>query len=100
MTTTPTPHNERVEEILGRLRGASWYMSKEGKKGYFIDDETLTAHITSAITTLTAECEAREREICRKIFIEGVDWSEWGITREEAGEDFDAERKALTPPTV
>lgn len=91
MITTPTPHNERVEEILGRLRGASWYMSKEGKKGYFIDDETLTAHITSAITTYTTECEARGREQFLDYLIDHP-----GLNLEKVK----AYLQALTPPTV
>ena len=37
-----------------------------------------------------------ERAICRQIFIDEVDWSEWGCSNEEAGEDFDLARKELT----
>ena len=36
-----------------------------------------------------------ERAICRQIFIDKVDWSEWGITDEQAGKDFDSHRAAL-----
>lgn len=36
-----------------------------------------------------------ERSICRQIFIDEVDWAEWGMSDEDAGERFDEERTKL-----
>jgi len=39
-----------------------------------------------------------EHKKCRKVYVEGCDWSEWAISDEEASENFDIEYKLLTPP--
>lgn len=36
-----------------------------------------------------------ERKKCRQIFIDEVDWAEWGIDSDQAGEKFDEAREAL-----
>lgn len=52
-----------------------------------------------ALDILDQELDRREA-ICRKIFIEEVDWSEWGISDKEAGQEFDEALKlALLTPT-
>jgi len=40
---------------------------------------------------LETQQEARREvyEACREVFINEVDWSEWGVTDKEAGERFD-----------
>lgn len=47
------------------------------------------------VSSLLTNKIKEERAICRKIFIDNVDWSEWGVSDEEAGEDFDEARKEL-----
>lgn len=41
------------------------------------------------------EARKEERTICRKIYIDNVDWSEWAVSDEKAGELFDDARKKL-----
>ena len=45
-----------------------------------------------AIHQAVQAARLNEREICKQIYIDGADWSEWGIDDLEAGENFDEER--------
>lgn len=36
-----------------------------------------------------------ERKLCKQVYVDGCDWMEWGISDEEASEDFDIERDEL-----
>lgn len=37
-------------------------------------------------------------EKCRKIYIDGADWAEWGMSDDDAGEKFDEEIDLLSTP--
>jgi len=45
--------------------------------------------IRSSIRKAVKESLKEEKELCKKIFINEVDWGEWAISDEEAGEDFE-----------
>ena len=52
--------------------------------------------VQEAVQDAVQEVRLNEREICKQIYIDGADWSEWGIndllTHFDAGEKFDKER--------
>lgn len=59
-----------------------------------VNKKSLTSNaILTFIESEQALLKERERAICRQIFIDEVDWSEWGVSAKEAGETFD---EALT----
>ena len=52
--------------------------------------------VIETLTTLITAVERTTIEKCKQIFIDEVDWSEWGISAEEAGTDFEKYLQALT----
>lgn len=50
----------------------------------------------SKLTQSKEEAVKEEREICRQIFIDEVDWAEWSMSEIDAGKEFDEARASLT----
>lgn len=47
--------------------------------------------LESYLLEKVAEAKEEEHKLCKKVYIENVDWSEWGISDEEAAENFEEE---------
>ena len=56
----------------------------------------LEKRIDSLLTQSKEEAVKEEREICRQIFIDEVDWAEWSMSEIDAGKEFDEARASLT----
>lgn len=43
------------------------------------------------IRNLLDKVRQEEKEFCKRLYIDGADWSEWGVSDERAGEKFEEE---------
>ncbi len=74
---------EKIETILKYMREIELSSSA-----------TIASERSSIARELTEKIKD-ERDICRKIFINECDWSEWGMSEKDAGERFDAVRTEM-----
>lgn len=51
--------------------------------------------IESFIEKVIEDEREKEKELCKKIYIENVDWDEWAISDEEASENFEEHLHSL-----
>lgn len=62
----------------------------------FFSPKALFDWFYSKLTQSKEEAVKEEREICRQIFIDEVDWAEWSMSEIDAGKEFDEARASLT----
>jgi hypothetical protein len=93
-----------VKEMLTHFvtfKGECYHEENEDKERFLNDPlvksaiKSYTEGIVKIVLSKVKEAREEEREICKKIYIDEVDWSEWAISDKEAGEDFDEERAKL-----
>lgn len=86
--TKPTKQVELPEELKKRL----WETEHHFNPGV---NERMYRHsdVEKLLAQAQQEAAEREREFCKKLYIDGCEWSEWGISDEEAGQNFDEDYK-------
>lgn len=83
--STKEARNRRfVNEIASQLN-----VSNDTINAIRLFRKELPAFITSEVEFALEQQRKEIGEKCRQIFIEEVDWSEWGMDSDEAGEKFD-----------
>lgn len=61
--------------------------------------ENIIIYIQNLLEKTLQQERQREREKCRNIFIKGADWSEWGMSDEDAGQKFDEDYLSSNKPS-
>ena len=66
------------------------------KDGCKLEHPSTLIGISALISDSFNKGVEEERAICRQIYIGEVDWAEWAMSDEEAGEEFDEARANLS----
>ena len=88
----PDTTNEKLQKNIDKIRSQSDWEDYEDEIRYYLP--TLQANrVMGKIQSLLAqEREEAQKEIkdkCKRIYVDNVDWSEWGISDEEAADNFE-----------
>lgn len=82
----------KIMSAIGNLDGEQ--MKNENGELFIKYTDVQNALSQIIIPTISSLLHSKEKELrekCRRIFIEKVDWAEWGMSEEDAGELFDKE---------
>ena len=89
MTTLDKKIEKVLKEFDNKLTNEWVGFYNKGNDLIQIKTPEIYNFLRSSIRKVVKESLKEEKELCKKIFINEVDWDEWAISDEEAGEDFE-----------